>query len=75
MYPAALKLDTGNEVWLFRKNLKTTRSSTKLDFKVLGKFHTIKKISFHADKLDLPASMKIHPGFLLEPAATTSYYC
>ena len=69
----APKLTVGDEVWLLRKNLTTTRPSAKLDFKRLGKFHIMKKVSSHAYKLDLPASMKIHPVFhvsLLEPAAT-----
>ena len=53
--------------------MKTTRPSTKLDFKRLGKFKIIQKVSSHAYKLDLPATMKIHPIFhvsLLEPAAS-----
>ena len=67
------KLEIGDYVWLLRKNIKTTQPSTKLDFKCLGKFRIIKKVSSHAYKLDLPASMKVHPVFhisLLEPAAT-----
>ena len=39
----------------------------------MGKFRIIQKISSHAYKLELPASMKIHPVChvsLLEPAAT-----
>jgi len=45
----------------------------KLDFKCLGKFTILQKVSTHAYKLDLPTFMKIHPVFhvsLLEPAAT-----
>src|SRR5258706_14909732 len=69
----APKLEIGNYVWLLYKNIKTTQPSAKLDFKCLGKFRIIKKVSSHTYKLDLPASMKVHPVFhifLLEPAAT-----
>jgi len=69
----APKLEVGDEVWLLRRHVKTTHPSTKLDFKCLGKFRILQKVSSHAYKLDLPASMKIHPvfhGSLLEPAAT-----
>ena len=46
---------------------------SKLDYKRLGKFKIIKKVSSHAYKLELSLSMKIHPVFhvsLLELAAT-----
>ena len=69
----APKFEVGDEVWLLRKNLKTTRPSSKLDFKCLGKFRITKKVSSHAYKLELLASMKVHPVFhvsLLEPAAS-----
>jgi len=67
------KLEVGDEVWLLRRNVKTTRPSTKLDFKHLGKFRILQKVSSHAYKLDLAASMKVHLVFhvsLLQPAAT-----
>ena len=66
-------LKVGDEVWLLRRHIRTTRPSTKLDYKRLGKFRISRKISSHAYELLLPASMKIHPVFhvsLLEPAAT-----
>ena len=69
----APKFEVGDEVWLLRKNLKTTRPSSKLDFKCLGKFRITKKVSSYAYKLELPASMKVHLVFhvsLLEPAAS-----
>jgi len=69
----APKLEVGDEVWLLRHHVKTSRPSTKLEFKCLGKFRILQKVSSHAYKLDLPASMKIHLVFhisLLEPAAT-----
>ena len=66
-------LEVGDEVWLLRRNIETTRPGTKLDFKRLSKFLIIEKISSHAYKLDLPTSMKVltvlHVS-LLEPAAS-----
>jgi len=69
----APKLEVGDEVWLLRCHVKTFRPSTKLDFKCLGKFRILQKVSTYAYKLDLPAFMKMHLVFhvsLLEPAAT-----
>lgn len=62
----------GQQVWLLRKNISTTRPSSKLDYKRLGPFKIVDIIgdSKLAVKLDLPPSMKIHPVFhvsLLEP--------
>lgn len=62
----------GDEVWLLRRNFKTRRPSDKLDFKRVGRFKILAKISSHAYKLELPSTMKMHPVFhvsLLEPAA------
>jgi len=67
------KLEVGDEVWLLHRNVKTTCPSMKLDFKCLGKFRILQKVSSHTYKLDLPPSMKVHPVFhvsLLEPSAT-----
>lgn len=63
----------GDKVWLLRRHLKTSRPSNKLDYKRLGKFTILAKISPHAYKLELPPTMKVHPVFhvsLLEPAAS-----
>jgi hypothetical protein len=62
----------GDMVWLSRRNITTTRPSTKLDFKRLGPYKILDVIgeSKMAFKLDLPRSMKIHPVFhasLLDP--------
>ena len=65
--------DIGDEVWLLRRHIQTSRPSSKLDFKRLGRFKILRKISTHAYELDLPASMKSHPVYhvsLLEPAAS-----
>jgi hypothetical protein len=63
--------ERGDKVYLDRKNIKTKRPSSKLDFKKLGPFKIEKKISDTNYKLSLPKGMKIHPVFhisLLEPA-------
>ena len=63
----------GDKVWLFRKNIRTTRPSQKLDVKRMGHFNILEIIrdSKLAYKLELPRRMKqIHPVFhvsLLEP--------
>ena len=69
--------ETGDEVWLDARNIRTQRASKKLDWKNLGPYRVAKKISSHAYRLDLPESMKIHPVFhvsLLRPAARKQDY-
>ena len=66
-------LQVGDEVWLHRRFINTTRPSNKLDHKRLGTFKIIDRIGTHAYRLALPPTMKIHPVFhasLLEPVAT-----
>ena len=61
----------GDMVYLIRRNIRTTRPNDKLDFKKLGPFEVLEKISTSNYKLSLPAKAKIHPVFhvsLLEPA-------
>ena len=53
----------GDEVWLLRQHIQTTRPSSKLDFKRLGHFKITQKIPSHEYKLDLPTSIKCHPVF------------
>ena len=68
----------GDEVWLLRRHIQTTRPSSKLDFKHLGRFKILKKVSSHTYKLDIPASMKSHPVYhvsLLEPVASDPLFC
>jgi Chromo (CHRromatin Organisation MOdifier) domain len=68
----------GDLVWLSRRNITTTRPSTKLDYKGLGPFKILdvvgeSKMEFN---LDLPPRMKIHPVFhtgLLDPHHTNAF--
>lgn len=64
-------LKEGDKVYLVRKNLKTQRTSDKLDHRKLGPFRISAKKGPVNYKLDLPEGMKMHPVFhvsLLEPA-------
>jgi hypothetical protein len=59
-------------VWLDSRNIRTLRPQKKLDWKNLGPFRITEVISPYAYRLDLPASMRIHPVFYvdrLRPAA------
>lgn len=53
----------GDQVWLLRKHIETTRPSTKLDVKKLGPFEVDQKIGRNAYRLRLPPTMRIHPVF------------
>ena len=64
-------LKEGDKVYLWRRNIKTKRQNSKLDFLKLGPFK-IKSIKGPVNyELQLPKAMRIHPVFhksLLEPA-------
>jgi len=67
-------LNPGDKVWLRRKHIRTTQPSNKLDHKQIGPYTILEKVGSRAYKLDLPATVKIHPVFhisLLEPTAST----
>jgi len=67
-------MEPGDRVWLKRKNIRTRRPSNKLDHKQIGPYTILEKVGSRAYKLDLPASVKLHPVFhisLLEPTAIT----
>ncbi|SGY22615.1 BQ5605_C019g08829 [Microbotryum silenes-dioicae] len=60
----------GQKVMLNRRNIRTTRPSSKLDSNKLGHFVIKRIINSVAYELDLPSTMRIHPVFhvsLLEP--------
>lgn len=53
----------GDQVWLLRRHIKTTRPSSKLDAKKLGPYRVIERIGQNAYRLDLPDTMRIHNVF------------
>ena len=66
----------GQLVWLLRRNVATTRPSSKLDVRRLGPFPVIGPVGRSAFRLSLPPSMKIHPVFhvsLLEPHVANTF--
>ncbi|MBW0483945.1 hypothetical protein O181_023660 [Austropuccinia psidii MF-1] len=58
-------------VWLYSKNMKSTRPTKKLSEAWLGPFPILKKVNTHAYHIKLQSQLKsIHPVFhisLLEP--------
>ncbi|MBW0486273.1 hypothetical protein O181_025988 [Austropuccinia psidii MF-1] len=66
----------GDMVWLYSKNIKSTRPTTKLSERWLVPFPILKKVSTHAYHLKLPSQTKsIHPVFhisLLELVNTST---
>src|SRR5580692_4587379 len=68
-------LETGQEVWLDARNIKTKALSKKMEQKCLGPFTITKKISPGTYQLQLPRHMNIHPMFhinLLTPYKETA---
>ena len=60
----------GQKVWLLRRNVKTTRPSSKLDVRRLGPFAVIGQVGTSAHRLAPSPSIHVHPVFhvsLLEP--------
>ncbi|KAH7315890.1 hypothetical protein KP509_21G069700 [Ceratopteris richardii] len=60
----------GDEVWLLKKNLQTSRPCAKLDHQRFGPFTILVKINLVTFKLELPSTMRVHPVFhvsMLEP--------
>ncbi|KAG5718613.1 hypothetical protein E4T56_gene16575 [Termitomyces sp. T112] len=59
-------------VWLNQQNLKTQRPSIKLDYKCLGPFKVLQKVSMHAYKLDLLPGLKgLHPLLAAPPPSAS----
>ena len=52
-----------NWVWLFQQNIKTMRSSNKLNYKKLKLFRVEKMMKTHAVSLKLSKMMRIHSVF------------
>jgi hypothetical protein len=57
------QFEVNDLVYLSTKNLSTNRPSKKLDFKRIGPFKIIEKISATAFKLELPSHYKTHNVF------------
>ena len=55
--------ERGDKVYLLRKHIKTKRLSTKLDFKKLGPFKILEKISLVNYRLQLPKNSRLHLVF------------
>lgn len=58
-----LLLHVGDKVWRSTKNICSTRSLKKLDYKFVGPFLIIEEIKPMAFQLQLPSSMHIHPVY------------
>ena len=72
----APNLIPGQKVWLLRRNISTTRPSSKLDVRRLGPFPIIGQIGTSSYRLQLPPSMHVHPVFhvsLLEPHVANTF--
>ena len=53
----------GDKVYLLRKNIKTKRPSSKLDYKMIGPYKIRKKVLNVNYELELPKGSRIHPIF------------
>jgi len=56
-------LQSGEMLWLLPRNICTTRSCKRLDYKRISPFEILAKIGESAYKLDLPPSIRIHNRF------------
>ena len=53
----------GDQVYVSRRNMPTSRPSRKLDHKYLGPFEILQQVSSHAYRLQLPSTVHQHPVF------------
>jgi hypothetical protein len=58
-------LRPGAHIWLWRKYVKMTRPSSKLDYKHIGPYTILEQVGSRAYKLDLPPSVNIYPVFYI----------
>ena len=66
----------GQQVWLLRRHITTTRPSSKLNDCRLGPYPIIGQVGSSAYRLGLPSTVKIHPVFhvsLLEPHVLNTF--
>ena len=70
-YPAPV-LRVGQKVWLDARNLKTLRPRKKLDWQNHGPFPITEVLGPYTYRLQLPASMKIHPVFNVNSLTPTA---
>ena len=66
----------GQKVWLLRRNITTSRPSSKLDVRKLGPFPIIGQVGSSSYRLGFPSSIKIHRVFhvsLLEPHVANTF--
>ena len=66
----APNIQEGTQVWLDARHIRTTRPTPKLDWKRLGPYTVVRKISPYAYELELTTSIRIHrvqPVSLLDP--------
>jgi len=61
-YRKDVEYKIGDQVWLSTKNIQTERQSKKLDHKTIGPYPVVERFG-SGYRLQLPASMKIHPVF------------
>ena len=53
-------IQEGSQVWLDARHVQTTRHTRRLNWKRLGPFREVRRISAYAYELKLPASIRIH---------------
>jgi len=56
----APNIQEGAQVWLDAQHIRTTRPARKFDWKRLGPFEVLQRVSPYAYELELPASIRIH---------------